>query len=181
MALNLEKRKPLDLEKGLTKLKFVLGWEEKQKDTLDLDSILVLLDDSGKSRSDSDCVFYNQLDPYGNKSAWSEGDSRNGGEEIIHVDLTAIPDYVSKIHALITIHDAENRGHHFGLLNQAYAKVFNDENGKELYYIDLDEEASQMTCVVVVEVYKENGKWKIQKLNEKSKQSLVKVLGSYGF
>ena len=82
MALSLQKGGNLSLTKvapQLTHILIGLGWDVRTTDgaAFDLDASLFMLADSGKVRSDSDFIFYNQA-----KSACGSvehtGDNRTG-------------------------------------------------------------------------------------------------------
>ena len=132
--------------------------------------------------SNSDICFYGQLSAC-NGAIVSAGDDRTGGssvdddDETITIDLTKLPDYVDSMQVLISIYEAEERKHKFGLLTKAYAKVYDDVKGTELAYIDLDEVAGDYTAVKFAKLVKVDGSWVVQR-QEHTSDSQTKLKGN---
>ena len=76
------------------------------------------------------------------------------------MDLSKVPENISKIDFTVTIYDAETRNQNFGQVSNAYIHVLDETNGKELVRFDLGEDFSVETAVVVGELYRHNGEWK---------------------
>ncbi|WP_080845714.1 TerD family protein [Cytobacillus gottheilii] len=169
MAVSLSKGQKVDLTKnnpGLSKVIVGLGWDVNKYDgghDFDLDSSVFLLADNGKVASDSDFVFYNNTTG-GNGSVIHTGDNRtgegDGDDEQVKVDLSAVPQNVSKISFTITIHDGESRNQNFGQVSNSYVRIVSEDLGEELIRYDLGEDFSIETAVVVGELYRHNGEWK---------------------
>ncbi|MGD6944214.1 TerD family protein [Cytobacillus gottheilii] len=169
MAVSLSKGQKVDLTKtnpGLSKVIVGLGWDVNKYDgghDFDLDSSVFLLADTGKVASDSDFVFYNNTTG-GNGSVVHTGDNRtgegDGDDEQVKVDLSAVPQIVSKISFTITIHDGESRNQNFGQVSNSYVRIVSEDSGEELIRYDLGEDFSIETAVVVGELYRHNGEWK---------------------
>ena len=121
--ISLAKGQKTDLTKGrpgLSKLLVGLGWDVNKYDgqaAFDLDAAAFLLGANGKVQSDSDFVFYNNP-KHSSNSVQHMGDNRTGAgegdDEIIRIDLAAVPAGVEKIDFTVTIHDAEARRQNFG-------------------------------------------------------------------
>lgn len=116
----------------------------------------------------------------------SSGDDRTGGnsvsgdDEEIVVDFSKLPEYVAKVEVYVTIHDAVAKNHNFGLLKDAYAKIYNNQTGEELYLIDLDEEAGGKTAVHVASLVKQaNGHWTIVKSGTPSNDDLGSIFAKH--
>ncbi|KAB2333587.1 TerD family protein [Bacillus mesophilum] len=169
MAVSLSKGQKVDLTKtnpGLSKVIVGLGWDVNKYDgghDFDLDSSVFLLAENGKVASDSDFVFYNNTTG-GNGSVVHTGDNRtgegDGDDEQVKVDLSAVPQNVSKISFTITIHDGESRNQNFGQVSNSYVRIVSEDSGEELIRYDLGEDFSIETAVVVGELYRHNGEWK---------------------
>ena len=54
----------------------------------------------------------------------------------------------------VTIHEGQTRGQNFGSVSNAYARVVNDADGKELARFDLSEDSSTNAAMVFVELYR---------------------------
>ena len=81
------------------------------------------------------------------------GDQRSGAtsgdDETLMVDLLQLEADVREISFVVTIHEAAARNHSFGLLREAYIKLYNDETGELLCSYDLDAEFSSETALQV--------------------------------
>ena len=104
----------------------------------------------------------------------------DGDDEQIQIDLTKIPSNISKIAFTVTIYDAEIRRQNFGQINNAFIRIFNEENGVELVQYDLDEDFSIETAVVFGELYKHNGEWKFNAIGSGYQGGLAALCDSYG-
>lgn len=169
MAVSLSKGQKVDLTKtnpGLSKVIVGLGWDVNKYDggnDFDLDTSVFLLAENGKVASDSDFIFYNNTTG-GNGSVVHTGDNRTGegegDDEQVKVDLSAVPQSVSKITFTITIHDGEARSQNFGQVSNSYVRIISEDSGEELIRYDLGEDFSIETAIVVGELYRHNGEWK---------------------
>lgn len=122
-----------------------LGWDLKgfDHDPPDLDASLFLLDKNGQTRVDEDFVFYNNMaDSDG--AVKHTGDSRTGAgdgdDEIILVELNALPFDVAKICFTLSIYDMEFEGHNFSMVRNVYFRIINEHTNHELFRFELDEE-----------------------------------------
>ena len=173
MSISLKKGQKVSLTKdnpNLVKIIVALGWDTNEYDggyEFDLDASLFLLNNKNKIRKykdghgmwQDDIVFYNRLIG-GDKSVIHSGDNLTGAgegdDEVITVDLTKIPTDVDKISFTVTIHDAKERNQNFGQVSNAYIRVMDESNNKELLKYDLTEEYSVETAMVVGELYRYN-------------------------
>jgi hypothetical protein len=104
MAISLQKGGNVNLSKeapGLTSLKVALGWDVRATDgaAFDLDGAVFLLNSSGKVRSDSDFIFYNNLKSADGSIVHSGDNTTGAGEgddEFVTIDLTKVPADVDK-------------------------------------------------------------------------------------
>ena len=169
MAVSLKKGQKVDLTKGNPGLKEVLvglGWDTNRYDggkDFDLDASVFLLGANGKVASDDDFVFYGNLK---HKSGGVEhlGDNLTGAgegdDEQIKIFLDKVPADVQKIDFTVTIYEADERKQSFGQVENAFIRVMDAANGKELIRYDLGEDFSIETAVVVGELYRHGGEWK---------------------
>ncbi len=173
MAVSLSKGSKVSLAKvaadagisgGLTKIMVGLGWDVNRYDggaQFDLDAAAFMLGENGKVRSSDDFIFYNQKVGPGvehmgdNRTGEGEGD-----DEVINVDLTAIPADVTRVSFTVTIDQADERKQNFGMVENSYIRVLDAASGTELIRYDLGEDFSVETAVVVADLYRHNGEWK---------------------
>ena len=123
MPVSLQKGQKVSLTKGNPGLKNVvvgLGWDVNQFDTggdFDLDAAAFLLTDTGKVSKQEDFVFYGNLNhPSG--SVQHMGDNLTGAgegdDEQIKIDLSKVPENITKIAFTVTIYEPEQRRQNFG-------------------------------------------------------------------
>ncbi|MBQ6972825.1 MAG: TerD family protein [Synergistaceae bacterium] len=187
--ISLFKGQKVDLTKGnpgLSKILVGLGWDVKKYDggyDFDLDASAFFLGADGKVPSDSDFVFYNNL-MHNSGSVQHMGDNLtgegDGDDEQIKVDLTKVPAYVSKIAFTVTIHEADVRRQNFGQVSNAFIRIVDESNGKELIRYDLGEEFSVETAVIVGELYRQGQEWKFNAVGSGFKGGLRALCRNFG-
>jgi tellurium resistance protein TerD len=188
MALTLSKGQNLSLTKtdpGLKKVLVGLGWDPRATDgqEFDLDASAFLLGASGKVRSSSDFIFYNQM-VSACRSVNHTGDNRtgegDGDDEQIQVDLSLVPADVQRIAITVTIHDAEKRRQSFGQVSNAFVRIVNEATGVEVVRYDLTEDASTETAMIFAELYRHNGEWKFKAIGQGYAGGLKAMCDQYG-
>ncbi len=174
MAISLGKGQNVSLSKeapGLTKVLIGLGWDARATDgqDFDLDASAFLQGASGKVRSDADFIFYNQAKST-DGSIEHTGDNKTGAgdgdDESLKVDLAGVPADIQKIAFCVTIHEAEGRRQNFGMVHNAYVRLLNAADGKEVARYDLSEDASIETAMIFAELYRHNGEWKFKAIGQ---------------
>ncbi len=187
MAITLSKGGNISLSKtdpSLTKLIIGLGWDTRATDgqDFDLDASAFLTNAAGKTRGDSDFIFYNNLStPDG---VTHTGDNRtgegDGDDEQIKVDLTKIPADVASVFMSVTIHDADARRQNFGQVRNAFARVVNEATNVEVARYDLGEDFSTETAVIFCEVYRNGAEWKFRAVGQGFAGGLNALVRHYG-
>lgn len=169
---------------GLTSVTVGLGWDIKRYDggaDFDLDASAFLLGESGRTRSDADMIFYNNKEGQGIRHT---GDNRtgegDGDDEQIVITLADIAPDVQKIAFTVTIDQAAERAQNFGMVENAYIRVFDTVSGTELIKYDLGEDFSIETAVVVGELYKNNGEWKFNAIGSGFQGGLAALCSNFG-
>lgn len=191
MTVSLSKGGRISLSKespGLSKLYVGLGWDERATDgsQYDLDASVFLLNGAGRVRNDSDFIFYNNLKAV-NGAVEHTGDNLTGGgegdDEVIKINLkqleTEAPD-IEKAAFVVTIHQAEERMQNFGQVNNAFIRIVNQEDNKEIVRYDLSEDYSMETAMIFGEIYKKNGEWRFTAVGQGYAGGLAAVCTSYG-
>lgn len=189
MAVSLKKGQKVDLTKtnpGLSKIIAGLGWDTNKYDggnDFDLDTAAFLVGDDGKVTSDSEFVFYNNLNhPSGSVSHL--GDNRTGegegDDEQIKIELEKVPANIQKIAFTVTIHDGETRGQNFGQISNAFIRIFNEASNEELIRYDLSEDYSIETAVVVGELYRHGSEWKFAAVGSGFEGGLGALCNNFG-
>jgi tellurium resistance protein TerD len=188
MSISIAKGGNVSLSKeapGLTKILIGLGWDARATDgaDFDLDASAFLLAESGKVRSDSDFIFYNQLKS-SDGSVEHTGDNLTGegegDDEAIKVDLGRVPAEIQRIAVAVTIHDADNRRQNFGMVQNAFIRVVNDSDNKEIARYDLSEDYSTETALIFGEVYRHGAEWKFRAVGQGFQGGLAPLARNYG-
>ena len=189
MPVSLQKGQKVSLTKdnpGLKKVVVGLGWDVNAFDTggdFDLDAAAFLLGDSGKVADSDDFVFYTNL-THSSGSVVHQGDNLtgigDGDDEQIKVDLSKVPDSVTKIAFTVTIYEAEQRRQNFGQVNNAFIRIYNEETGEEMIRYDLGEDFSIETAAVFGELYKNGGEWKFNAIGNGFQGGLAALCANFG-
>jgi len=172
MAISLKKGGSFNLTKeepGLKKIMFGLGWEMKPGSAMDLDASVFMVNYNNKIPEDAYFVFYNNLkSPDG--GIQHTGDNRTGygddDDEMVLCNMDSIAPAISEILIVITIHDAINRRHNFGLLKDAYIRIFDIENKREILRYDLDSQNSNDSGMIFGKLQKHGSEWKFIAVGE---------------
>ena len=188
MSVSLVKGGNVSLSKeapGLESVVVGLGWDVRATDgtDFDLDASCFLLNAEGKVRSDADFIFYNNKTSacgavrHQGDNLTGEGD---GDDEKISVSLTALPADVAKLSFAVTIHEADQRHQNFGMVSNAFIRVVNEKDGKELARFDLSEDASTNTSLIFGELYRHNNEWKFRAVGQGYDGGLGPLARNYG-
>ena len=90
----------------------------------------------------------------------------DGDDEQIIVELNRVPANYTKIVFTVTIYQARERKQQFGMIRNAFIRVVDADNGKELCKFNLSENYDGRTAMVFGEVYRHNGEWKFGAIGE---------------
>ena len=185
-ALNLKKNDILNLAKknpGLKKVILGAGWDVASGgQDFDLDIAAFLLNTNGKVQNiPDDVIFFNNMQGQG---IYLEGDNRTGAgegdDERIRIDLESIPAHVQKIVFVVTIHEAQAKRQTFGMVENSYVRLLDEENNeREICRFNLKENGSTVTSVIFSELYKQNGEWQFKAIGEGKIADLNGVLALY--
>lgn len=189
MAVSLKKGGNVSLSKeapGLAAVNVGLGWDVRRTDgaAFDLDASAFVVGADDKVLSDANFVFYNnKVSPDG--AVIYSGDNRSGegegDDETIRIDFTKLSPNAKKVVIAVTIHDGEINGQNFGSVQNAFARVINEADGKELARYDLSEDASMNAAMVFVELYRGNeGDIKVKAIGEGWRSGLAGLAGAMG-
>jgi tellurium resistance protein TerD len=173
MGVTLAKGGNVSLSKAapdLTQVMVGLGWDARSTTgaPFDLDAS-ALVCGGGRVLGDEWFVFYNQLtSPDGSvehtgDNLTAEGD---GDDESILVDLSRVPDRCDRIVFPVSIHMADERGQTFGQVANAFIRVVDQADGRELARYDLSEDASTETAMIFGELYRRQGEWKFRAVGQ---------------
>ena len=188
MAVSLQKGGNVSLSKeapGLTEVTVGLGWDARVTDgsKFDLDASIFILGESGQVLDDASFIFYNNKKS-ADGSVEHLGDNQSGegagDDEQANVKLTGLAAAVKKLVFAVTIHDAEGRKQSFGQVSNAYIRVLNKADNKELARFDLSEDASTETAMVFGELYRNGEEWKFKAIGQGFAGGLAPLASNFG-
>ncbi len=188
MGVSLTKGGNVSLTKAapnLTAVSVGLGWDIRSTTgtDFDLDASAIGADADGRVVSDQHFIFFNNLrSPDGSiehtgDNTTGEGD---GDDEVINVELAAVPANIGKVVFPVSIYDADARSQSFGQVRNAYIRVVDRSNGNELARYDLSEDASTETAMVFGELYRNGAEWKFRAIGQGYASGLAGIARDYG-
>lgn len=189
MPVSLKKGQKVSITKdnpGLSKLLVGIGWDLNMFDTggdFDLDAQAFMLGDSGKVTKQDDFIFFGNL-KHPSGAVEHMGDNQTGAgegdDEVIRVELSAVPAEITRIVFTVTIYDAEERRQNFGQVANAFVRIVDELKGEEILRYDLGEDFSIETAAVFGELYKHNSEWKFNAIGSGYQGGLAAMCESYG-
>ncbi|QZY54697.1 TerD family protein [Crassaminicella profunda] len=169
----------------LSKIHIGLGWDTNKFDgkDFDLDVFTFAVKGDGKVRNEKDFVFFGNKQPAGLGIELS-GDNRtgqgSGDDESVLADLNTVPAEIQKIIFAITIYEGKERGQNFGMVENAFVRLVDQNTNREFLRYDLSEDYSLETAVVVGEIYRHNGEWKFNANGSGFNDGLPALCACYG-
>ena len=168
MAINLSKGTRINLKKENPNGKvFVvgLGWDCGDVGNFDLDASAFLVGVNGKILRDEYFVFYNNSqDPDG--AVVYSGDNRTGAgdgdDETLIVDTTKINSQVEQIVFCCSINEGVERCQNFGMVNNAYIRIYDQESGTVIGTYFLAESATNETAFILGRLINSNSGWEFE-------------------
>jgi tellurium resistance protein TerD len=170
---------------GLTNVIVGLGWDVRSTTgtDFDLDASAIIVGADGKVLSDKHFIFFNNLvNPDGtvehtgdNLTGEGEGD-----DEQVKVNLAGMATEADKIVFTVSIYDADSRSQSFGQVRNAFIRVVNAADSKEIARYDLSEDASTETAMVFGEVYRSGGDWKFRAVGQGYAAGLAGIARDFG-
>lgn len=179
MSISLQKGQKVSLSKesaGLSKVVIGLGWDEVErrgffglpKAAIDCDATAFLLQ-NGRLADKNDIVYYGNL-RHSTGTVQHMGDNLtgegDGDDEQIVVDLARIPERYDRIVIICNIYSAQQRNQHFGMIRNAFIRLVDGSNNRELCKYNLSDDYSGKTAMIFGEVYRHNGEWKFNAIGQ---------------
>jgi tellurium resistance protein TerD len=188
MGISLSKGGNVSLTKeapGLSAVTIGLGWDERTTngEAFDLDASAIILGADGTALSDKHFVFFNNLtSPDG--SVEHTGDNLTGGgdgdDEQIKLNLAGMAAEADRVVFPVSIYDAEGRHQAFGQVRNAFIRVVDQADGRELTRYDLSEDASTETAMIFGELYRNGGEWKFRAVGQGYASGLAGIAKDFG-
>lgn len=184
MAINLQKGQKIDI--GLSNISVGLGWNpnEGTGNDFDLDASAFMINDGRLIPAEGYFVFYgNTTSPDGALHHTGDdptgGNSADGDDETIKVDLSKVQSDIKEILFVVTIHDAGGRRQNFGQVRNSYIRIVDDGSGEEIAKYELGEDFSVETGVEFGRLYSRDGKWRFEASGIGYKEDLAFFLSKY--
>jgi tellurium resistance protein TerD len=184
MAISLVKGQKIDI--GLSKISVGLGWNpnEGTGHDFDLDASAFMINASRIIPADDYFVFYGNTDsPDGALHHTGDdptgGNSADGDDETIEVDLSKVNSDIEEILFVVTIHDAAARKQNYGQVRNSYIRIVDDSSNQEIAKYELGEDFSIETGVEFGRLYKRENKWKFEASGIGYKEDLAFFLSKY--
>jgi len=188
MSVSLSKGGNVSLSKeapGLQAVLVGLGWDVRTTTgaDFDLDASALMVGANGKILSDQHFIFFNNLtSPDG--SVEHTGDNLTGegegDDEAIKVNLVGVPAEADKIVVTVSIYDAESRQQSFGQVRNAFIRVVNQADSREITRYDLSEDASTETAMIFGELYRNGNEWKFRAVGQGYSTGLAGIARDFG-
>ena len=184
MAISLVKGQKIDI--GLSKISVGLGWNpnEGTGHNFDLDASAFMINANRIIPADEYFVFYGNTDsPDGALHHTGDdptgGNSADGDDETIEIDLSKVNDDIKEILFVVTIHEAAARKQNYGQVRNSYIRVVDDATNQEIAKYELDEDFSIETGIEFGRLYKKDNKWKFEASGIGYKEDLAFFLAKY--
>lgn len=172
-TLDLSKGSVLDLDKQAPGLKLVTlgaGWKPSTEGaSIDLDISAFMLNENGKVTGADDIIYFRHMQADGIKL---NGDDRTGGnsvdgdDETIDIELDKIPAKYSEIAVVVNIFEGKAKKQTFGMVKDSYVRLMNKETGSEICRYRLKDEASSSTAVIFCKLVRKSGTWNFETVGE---------------
>ena len=186
-VLNLSKGGVLDLTKvapALTRVLIGCGWDvAKNGPTADLDASSILVPRNAPitaANINQHIVFYNNLEVQGVKSL---GDNRTGAgegdDEQILVDLNQVDLNIDKIVFTVTIFDAQAKRQSFGMIEEAYIRIVNQETDEEICRYQLNRDYATDTAIEFGALKRTDHGWAFEAIGKGFIGDLNTILAQY--
>ena len=188
MAINLKKGQRISLTKedpGLKQIMCGLGWDVAPRTggffgrnkQFDLDSSVICLNADKKITDLKDLIYFGNL-RHSSSAIAHQGDNLTGAgegdDEVINIDLPLIPPSISYLVFTINIYKCNERHQDFSMVNNAFVRLVNRANNKELARYNLSgAEYQGMTGMILAEVYRKDNDWKMAALGNGFKVSTL--------
>lgn len=184
MSISLQKGQKVSLSKesvGLSRVVIGLGWDEAPRKkggflsaltssnaAIDCDASALVLT-GGKVVDKGDIVYFGNL-RHRSGTINHNGDNLTGAgagdDEQIVVDLANVPAQYDKIVLVVNIYQAVQRRQHFGMIQNAFIRLVDARDNRELCRYNLTDDYSDMTALIFGEVYRHNGEWKFNAIGQ---------------
>ncbi|KPF53129.1 hypothetical protein IP65_13985 [Novosphingobium sp. AAP1] len=187
MSVSLSKNQSVSLSKqapnGLSAITLGVGWDVAKpkgffgkvfgggNDSIDLDASALLLD---SNKNEIDAIWFGQLQSkdgsvrHSGDNLTGEGD---GDDESIAINLDQLPGQIE--HVVLTVNSF--RGQTFNQVENAYGRVVDNANGKELARFPISDSGPH-TGLILASLSRNGGDWTFKAIGHRTNGKTVKNL-----
>lgn len=162
-------------------IRVCMGWQVKDA-RCDLDVSAFLLGADGRVIGDEWFVFYGQcVSPDRSVSYYRDGQKgRAGDAAAVSIDLKRVNPQVKKIVFVVTINEALTQRLNFSMVSDAYVRVVEGRENRELLRFVLSDYYANVASMMVGELYERNGQWKFNAVGNGVARDLAGLCELYG-
>lgn len=168
---------PLNVAEHTSQINVCLGWNTLNP-ACDVDVSAFLLDNSGKVAGDDWFVFYGQKQSPDKSTSFSV--SQGTDREMISIDLSRLNPSVSRIVFVLTINEALEKHLNFSMIQDAWVRILDSHSCQELVSFQMDEYYSNVTSMMIGEIYLYHGTWKFNAIGNGVARDLAGLCELYG-
>lgn len=162
----------------LSSLKIAMGWNTDNPQC-DIDLSAFLLDSSGKVPADDWFVFYGQpTSP--DRSVILDINGSATDRETVDIDFTKLKPSIAKIVFVLTINEAFTYNLNFSMVKDAYIRLLEPSANRELYSFMLTDYYTNVTSMMLGEIYLYNNTWKFNAIGNGVARDLAGLCKLYG-
>lgn len=188
MSISLAKGQKVNLSKDYTNLNLVLiglGWDPAplaggkklfgKHRQIDCDAFAIKLE-NGHFTSMRDVIYFSNLKDK-ERSVVHRGDNitgqGEGDDEQILITLDKVEERFTEIIICVNIFDCVSRGQSFDMIENAFMRIVDNDNGKELMRYDLTRDYQDCTAVIFGKLYRHNGEWKFAAIGQGTNDTCI--------
>ncbi len=162
-------------------IRVCMGWQVKDA-RCDLDVSAFLLGADGRVIGDEWFVFYGQsVSPDRSVSYYRDGQKgRAGDAAAVSINLKRLDPQVKKIVFVVTINEALTQRLNFSMVSDAYVRVVEGREDRELLRFVLSDYYANVASMMVGELYERNGQWKFNAVGNGVARDLAGLCELYG-
>ena len=160
-----------------SKIDVRMGWNILNP-KCDIDVSAFMLNSSGKVIGDEWFVFYGQVQSPDGSTVFTEAVQMD--REIISIDLAKLNSAVSKIVFVLTINEALEKKLNFSMVTDAYIRLIDTSNNAEIVSFKMTDYYSNVTSMMIAELYLYNGTWKLNAIGNGVSRDLAGLCELYG-
>ncbi|MDE5582772.1 MAG: TerD family protein [Ruminococcus sp.] len=157
-------------------IKIALGWDILDS-RCEIDASAFMLGADGKVLGDDWFIFYEQDRSLDGSVKYTKESTYD--DAVIDIDFRKINPSVQRIVFSVTIYEAVEKSLNFGMTENVYARMTNFF-GNEILRFELDECYSNVTAMILGELYRYKGAWKFNAVGSGVAKNLADFCRMYG-